>query len=379
MSDKASHILFLPRWYPNKFDPMFGLFIQHHAKVAALNHNISVVYVHFCAQAKDIEFQVNNNTILEISVYILRSSNPIINLFNWLKAYQKGIKKAIELNGKIDLTHVHILTRLGLIAYYLNIFKGIPYIITEHWSRYQEGRDFKGFLRKLATKLVAQKAKGLTTPSRHLQSAMLKHGIKANYSVLSNTVSEQLFYPEIHEANPVFQILHISCFEEASKNMSGILKAMQELKKHAKFKLSMIGTGIDFIATLKLAKQFDVLDVVEFPGLLQGEELASRVRKADLLIMFSNYENMPVVISEALCCGIPVVSSNVGGIKEILHPDFGILVPKNDQNAFVQAILQVMKNPDFYQKDKIASMASNIWHEKAVSEQLENLYAHALK
>lgn len=379
MPVKDSHILFLPRWYPNKFDPMFGLFIQHHAKVAAFNHKISVVYVHFCNQEKDTEIQVNENSILEISVYILRSSNPIINLFNWLYAYYKGIKKALELNGKIELTHVHILTRLGVIAYILNICKGIPFVITEHWSRYQEGRDFKGFFRKLATRLVAKKAKGLTTPSRHLQGAMLKHGIKAHYSVLSNTVSDQLFFPENHEANSVFHMLHISCFEEVSKNMSGILKAMQELKKHAKFKLSMIGTGMDFDETVNLAKQLDVLDVVDFPGMLQGEELASIVRKADLLIMFSNYENMPVVISEALCCGIPVVSSDVGGIKEILHPDFGILVPKNDQNAFIQAILQVIKNPAFYQKDKIAAMASNIWHEKAVSEQLENLYSNALK
>ncbi len=379
MPVKDSHILFLPRWYPNKFDPMFGLFIQHHAKVAALNHKISVVYVHFCNQKKDTEIQVNENSILEISVYILRSTNPIINLFNWLYAYYKGIKKAIELNGKIELTHVHILTRLGVIAYILNICKGVPFVITEHWSRYQEGRDFKGFFRKLATRLVAKKAKGLTTPSRHLQGAMLKHGIKAHYSVLSNTVSDQLFFPENHEANSVFHILHISCFEEVSKNMSGILKAMQVLKKHAKFKLSMIGTGMDFDETVNLAKQLDVLDVVDFPGMLQGEELARIVRKADLLIMFSNYENMPVVISEALCCGIPVVSSDVGGIKEILHPDFGILVPKNDQNAFIQAILQVIKNPEFYQKDKIAAMASNIWHEKAVSEQLENLYSNALK
>lgn len=377
MPPKERHILFLPRWYPNKYDPMFGLFIQHHAYVAALNHKISVVYVHFCNEEKDVEFQVKQDNILEISIYILRSINPILNLFNWLKAYYKGIGKAIDINGNINLTHVHILTRLGVIAYFLNTFKSIPFVITEHWSRYQEGRDFKGFFRKLATKIVAKKAKGLTTPSRHLQSAMLKHGIQANYSVLSNTVSEKLFFPDNHAGNPVFHILHISCFEEASKNMSGILKAMQELKKHAKFKLSMIGTGMDFNQTLKLAKELDLLDVVDFPGMLQGEELASKVRKADLLIMFSNYENMPVVISEALCCGIPVVSSNVGGIKEILHPDFGILVPKNDQSAFVQAILQVMKNPDFYHKDKIASMASKIWHEKAVSEQLENLYTNA--
>src|SRR5690606_41213396 len=66
-------------------------------------------------------------------------------------------------------------------------------------------------------------------------------------------------------------------------------------------------------------------DVVTFTGLKQGEELASLLRGSDLMLMFSHYENLPVVISEALCCGVLVISSDVGGIREVLKPRYGTL------------------------------------------------------
>jgi len=45
-------------------------------------------------------------------------------------------------------------------------------------------------------------------------------------------------------------------------------------------------------------------------------EVASILQSTDLLLMFSNYENLPCVILEAFACGVPVISTDVGGIKE---------------------------------------------------------------
>ena len=46
-------IVFLARWYPHKYDPMFGLFVQRHAEAAALHDKVTVVYVHPDENAKD--------------------------------------------------------------------------------------------------------------------------------------------------------------------------------------------------------------------------------------------------------------------------------------------------------------------------------------
>ena len=57
---------------------------------------------------------------------------------------------------------------------------------------------------------------------------------------------------------------------------------------------------------------------MSFTGLLEGQKLADELASGDFLVMSSNYENMPVVILEALASGLPVVSTNVGGIKEMI-------------------------------------------------------------
>ena len=44
MNKERKHIIFLARWYPHRYDPMFGLFVQRHAEAAALFNDITVIY-----------------------------------------------------------------------------------------------------------------------------------------------------------------------------------------------------------------------------------------------------------------------------------------------------------------------------------------------
>ena len=50
MNKERKHIVFLARWYPHRYDPMFGLFVQRHAEAAALFNDITVIY---CQQTTD--------------------------------------------------------------------------------------------------------------------------------------------------------------------------------------------------------------------------------------------------------------------------------------------------------------------------------------
>ena len=54
---------------------------------------------------------------------------------------------------------------------------------------------------------------------------------------------------------------------------------------------------------------------VQFRGLLTGKALVEAMRSASFLVLFSNYENMPVVVNEAFAVGIPVIATNTGGIS----------------------------------------------------------------
>ncbi|MBQ1508708.1 MAG: glycosyltransferase, partial [Erysipelotrichaceae bacterium] len=66
---------------------------------------------------------------------------------------------------------------------------------------------------------------------------------------------------------------------------------------------------------------------------------------ADLLVLASLYEGLPTVVSEALLCGLPVFSSEVAGIDELLNEDYGIVV-KNDEESIYQGLRDLLMHPE---------------------------------
>lgn len=373
MDADRKHIVFLARWYPHRYDPMFGLFVQRHAEAAALYNDISVVYVHPDNQNGIVDETINN--VRTIRVYFKQSKSKIINLLRFFKANNKALKRLC----KPDIIHVHILTRLGIIARWQKLVHGIPYIITEHWSRYLPGNDFSGFFRKWATKIVVKHASVVTTVTENLAKAMQNHGLKnPNYMVLPNVVDTYLFQIKPHE-NATPKIIHISCFEDKSKNISGLLESLKILRdKGIAYQAVLVGDGMDYEAMKQKATFLHLNDNVTFTGMLQGQELVDVLASGDFLVLSSNYENMPVVILEAFACGLPVVSTNVGGISEIVNESNGLLVPPHDAEKLANAMQKMLESYQNYDANTLRDSTIKKFSNEAVGKLLNSLYSTTL-
>lgn len=373
MDADRKHIVFLARWYPHRYDPMFGLFVQRHAEAAALYNDISVVYVHPDNQNDIVDETINN--VRTIRIYFKQSKSKIINLLRFFKANNKALKRLC----KPDIIHVHILTRLGIIARWQKLVHGIPYIITEHWSRYLPGNDFSGFFRKWATKIVVKHASVVTTVTENLAKAMQNHGLKnPNYMVLPNVVDTNLFQIKPHE-NATPKIIHISCFEDKSKNISGLLESLKILRdKGIAYQAVLVGDGMDYEAMKQKATFLHLNDNVTFTGMLQGQELVDVLASGDFLVLSSNYENMPVVILEAFACGLPVVSTNVGGISEIVNENNGLLVPPHDAEKLANAMQKMLESYQNYDANTLRDSIIKKFSNEAVGKLLNSLYSTTL-
>ena len=378
MDNDRKHIVFLARWYPHRYDPMFGLFVQRHAEAAALYNDISVVYVHPDDNPVEKYEIVNEqhgtdaiHRVSTIRIYYKKSKSKIINLFRFFRANKLALKHL----PKPDIIHVHVLTRLGIIARWQKLVHGTPYIITEHWSRYLPGNDFNGFLRKWATKIVVKHASVVTTVTENLANAMQKHGLKnPNYMVLPNVVDTNLFQIKPHD-NAVPQIIHVSCFEDKSKNISGLLESLRLLKdKNVDYDAVLIGDGMDYEAMKQMAASMQLNDRVTFTGMLQGNELVDVIASGDFLVLSSNYENMPVVILEAFACGLPVVSTNVGGIAEIVDESNGILVPPHDSEKLADAMRKMLQSFKSYNANTLREGIIKKFSNDAVGKLLNDIY-----
>ncbi len=347
-------ILFLSAWYPHRYDPMPGLFVKQHAEAVTGDNDVAVLYVHPCnVDAVEVDKRIIHNVFTAIIYYpAVRSRFPgveILKAFRFLKAHWLGYKLVRKDFGKPHLIHVNILTRCGVVALFARMFYSIPYVITEHWSRYLPSRnEYRGALRKMLTRLVIRQSEGLVTVSEALKTAMMDCGLNhKRFQVIHNSVDTSLFVPASGMKNSEKIIFtHVSCFDDAAKNISGILRAVKLLgETRNDFELHLVGDGPDRIKVEELSNSLELTGkFVFFRGLLEGQELVNAYQNSCFMVLFSNYENMPVVVAESFACGIPVIATSVGGLPEIVNASNGVLVRLGDESTLVQELNNMLGN-----------------------------------
>ncbi|MFP4469080.1 MAG: glycosyltransferase [Bacteroidales bacterium] len=386
------HVLYLPRWYPHRYDPMMGLFIERHGLSVLPHADVSVLYVHADDRLTDktYDVQVSDDGLFTIRIYFRKSlAKPsflanLINLYRYFISHRKGFRMIRKTRRRADLVHVHVLTRLGVVALINRIFRGVPYVITEHWTRYLPTTDtYHGTLRKLMTRLVVKHAAAVMPVTANLRDAMIDNKLKNdNYVVIPNVVDTEKFQPaEGVKKNGKKILVHLSCFTDKQKNISGILRVMNQLSdKRDDFRLILIGDGEDFDEMKAISDNYGLTDtVVTFAGLKENEELVELLRNADLMIMFSNYENLPVVILESYACGVPVVSTRVGGIHEHLNRDLGRLTEPGNEEEFLFTLDEVLDQLDDYKMNVIRKYAVDHFSNKVIGESLFRVYRDVTK
>lgn len=379
MKNITKHILFLPRWYPNRYDPMWGLFVKKHAEAASLYNKVSILYLHQLDRGlKRTEFiEANKGNIHTLYIYYAKPKNKFIYFIKFIYLYFRGLSK-IQSKGKIDLIHIHILSRMGLLSLLSYYIKGIPYIITEHWSRYlPRVNTYEGTLRKRLTEIIVQNSKAILPVTENLKSAMLSHHLKnPNYRIIPNVVDEIFFNTQlINSRDKIQRVIHVSTFEDKSKNITGIINMVKELSEiRSDFKMILIGEGVDFNILKELSDANHLHSFIEFTGLLEKEALVKEYAKASFLLINSNYENMPVVINEAMACGLPVLSTNVGGISEHLNDNKGRLIKPNQAQELLEQFQWMLDNVNSFNSSEIRKYAKEHFSFAAVGKQLDEVY-----
>lgn len=365
MEKEKPNILFLPTWYPNRDDAMIGLFTRKHADILKDKVNLFVVaVVESKSNKKTYEVETKaSRGYTELIIYYKKSKIPLLgrlkNFINKIKAL-KSIKIIMgNTDFKPDLVHLHTASLMGVLALNLKRKENINYVITEHWSRYlKENNNFKGFFKKKYIKYLVKNAVAMSTVSKYLQKAMQSLAIENhNWRIIPNTVSHRVFKPiDIEPDSNKTRIFHISCFEDVSKNISGILQAVHKLsKKRQDFELIMIGDGLDKKSMQDFAyNELKLSNFVKFTGEIKDDyKLVDLINSCAFSILFSNYETFGIVIPESLACEKPVIGSNGGAIPEILPEKFGKIVEKGNVNQLSEAIDYMIDNHEKFPKEEM--------------------------
>lgn len=386
-------VLYLPRWYPHRYDPMPGLFIERHARSVSGHTDIAVLYVHqddkMHGRKMEIE-RFQDEELMQIKIYYkpFRPSiplvKPLVNIFNYLRCHYRGIKMIKREFGRPDLVHVNVLTRLGMIALLYKWISGTPYVITEHWTRYLAHMDvFNGAIRKAVTRMVVRNASAILPVTDNLRRAMESHHLyNKNYRIIPNVVDMKMFDIRMSKKeNDHTEFIHVSCFEDKQKNISGLLRVLKKLSEiRTDWSCQMVGDGIHLEMLIKCAKELDIEGkFVFFHGLKENDELAKLMAEANFQVMFSRYENLPVVILESYACGVPILSTDVGGIKEHLNKDLGLLIPSENEDELLKKLLFMLDHHHEYVKEKIREYAMDHFSKEVIGGQLADVYKSVIE
>lgn len=373
-------VLWLASWYPDEYEPTNGDFCQRHAKAVALSTPVDVIHV---AQAgKNFgwlnKVVLNDNGNLHEAIHYFPFKKTGIFVLDkiryhktYLKHYKKILEHYIQEKGKPDLVHVHVPMKAGLLALWLKKKYNIKYIVTEHWTIYADiAKDNfanKGFAFKSFTRKIFKNAACFLPVSKNLGELVCKKVLPVKYKVIYNAVNTNYFHFKETSAEKPFTFIHVSTLNE-QKNPTFIIEAFIEFnKQHPNSKLIMVGE------MQPVLKKFLNTSSIEFTGMIAYEQVAEQQQQADAFVLFSKYENMPCVVLEALCCGLPIITSNVGGLAEIISNENGVLINEKTTEALFNAMNKVYTNYH-YNKREISEKAINMFSYEVIGKQIKAVY-----
>ncbi len=195
------------------------------------------------------------------------------------------------------------------------------------------------------TRRVLKRADALVTPSAYLQRAVAARGFSAR--VIPNVVdlgtypykqrrrlAPRLFWMRSFHPiwNPAMAVRMLALVRRQVPDATLVLAGQDKGSQHQ---------------TERLAVDLGVAGAVRFPGFLDEKAKIAAFRAADVFVNTNRIDNMPVSVVEACAMGLPVVSTRVGGIPDLLvDGETGLLVPDDDAAAMAEAVLRLLRDEE---------------------------------
>jgi len=232
---------------------------------------------------------------------------------------------------------------------------------------------------KAVTQFSMQQSDGLTTVSEYLKErTMTEFDISRKIKVIPNFVDPQKFR-KLKKDRKQKIICHSSNFRPL-KRIPDIIRAFKIICEEIICKLFLIGNGPERPNAEKLVKNLGISRNVHFFGNVKN--VHEILGKSDLFLLPSEDESFGLAALEAMSCEVPVVASNIGGLKELIsHGVDGYLIEVGDAEALAQYSLKILQDPRLqgeFGKNARQKVLKKYTPDKIVPK-YENLYNETLK
>jgi N-acetyl-alpha-D-glucosaminyl L-malate synthase BshA len=270
----------------------------------------------------------------------------------------------IARDSKLDLIHSHYAIPHAMSAYMAREIVGIPYVVTLHGSDVHTLGQDPAY--KPVVKHTVENADAVTAVSEFLKKKAHEGlGIEREIHVIPNFIDISKFShidgvrlyvesgcvglrkeEEVVELNPEEKILlHASNFRKV-KRVVELVEIMRIVVDHfPEARLIIAGDGPTRIEVERKIEALDLCNNIHLLGVKSN--MQEIMCSADLFLLNSTLEGMPLVLLEAMSCSLPLITTPAGGIPELVRPGKDGMVTKGfEQEEFAQAIIELLENDE---------------------------------
>jgi L-malate glycosyltransferase len=204
------------------------------------------------------------------------------------------------------------------------------------------------------SKTIWKKAKAVVANSEGLKKLAQKTSTNQKIEIIYNGIDINEFKPIKNKKED--KTLRIICVARLIKRKGTdyLIKALGKLKNED-FVLTIIGDGKEKENFIKLAKNLKINKKVKFLGSIPHQKIVKYYQENNLFILPSLNEGMSNTVLEAMACGLPIITTNVGGSKELIN-DNGFITPKASYRAIKETIEKYLKNKNLIKIHSIQSI-----------------------
>jgi len=331
-----------------------------------LSHYIENIVFH--------EVEISNYPLFEFPLYSLSLASKMVEVAEY---------------EKLDLLHVHYAiphaTSAFLAKEMLGKNRNLKVFTTLHGTDITLVGLEPSFLPLV--KFSIEKSDGVTAVSRFLkEKTITNYSCEADIRVIPNFVDTNLFKPS---ANGDFRktiapkgekiLVHTSNFRPV-KRVPDTIRIFEKVQKEIPSKLILVGDGPDRSECERLSRQLDLCDNVKFLGKQDG--LVEILSSSDVFLIPSQSESFGLAALEAMACGLPVISSSVGGLPELVkHNETGFIAEILDVDRMAKYTLELLTNEKKYNlfSENSRQRAVNKFDTSKVVPLYEEYYEQILK
>lgn len=303
----------------------------------------------------------------ELNDYKIVSNNIQIQELTHFGSYieakkkQSVIKKEIlnyseKWNSDVYIRHPNPFTNFVYKLAKKRNLKTVLHLVGDTRSVIEQGTKYTGVVKKIALKYVDFENKKISKIIKNTRTLANGNGLKHFYSednknvkeIRTSTFSENEVINKIIPRNKTkFKLIFVGYLRH-EKGLEYLIDALKELENEEEIELTIVGTGENELVLKNKVLELKLEKKVKFLGHVPlGSKLFNIYQKMDLFILPSISEGTPRVLLEAMCNGVPVIATKVGGIPFTIKDGYnGLLIPPKNSKEIVKAIKYLQKNEE---------------------------------